>query len=51
MSRWDDAILKQSLCGKCLGCNKIETPEYRGTNNCLNFRDCKGEEDASRFNK
>jgi len=34
-----NARLALTQCWKCLGCNRLEQPGFRGTNKCNNFRD------------
>jgi hypothetical protein len=32
---FSDAQLKLTQCGRCLGCNRLENPNFRGDRNCL----------------
>lgn len=34
----DKAALTLTKCRKCAGCPKLENENFRGDNNCLNFR-------------
>ena len=35
-------LLENTLCRKCLGCNRLEMPQFRGTYRCENFIDERG---------
>lgn len=30
--------IKQTICNKCLGCNRLEIQEFEGVKECKNFR-------------
>lgn len=35
-------LLENTLCRKCLGCNQLEMPYFRGVYRCNNFVDERG---------
>ena len=35
-------LLENTLCRKCLGCNQLEMPYFRGVYRCENFIDERG---------
>lgn len=38
MSGIDQARYMLTLCYRCLGCNKLESEEFKGVNQCNEFR-------------